>query len=72
MPHSKSDMYTMCISSSTPVHYNYNALYRVVHEICSTAHSFDPRCESVTFNSLTTLGLRVDISGRPRVTVTTI
>ena len=32
--------------------YNYNALYGVVHEICSTARSFDLRCESVTSPAL--------------------
>ena len=30
------------------VHYNYNALCGELHEICSAAHSFDLRCESVT------------------------
>ena len=28
--------------------YNYNALCGGLHEICSTARSFDLRCESVT------------------------
>ena len=32
------------------VHYNYNALRGVVHEICSTAHSFDLRGESITLH----------------------
>ena len=31
------------------VHYSYNALCGGAHEICSTAHSFDLRCKSVTF-----------------------
>ena len=31
------------------VHYNYNALHEGLHEICSTTHSFDLRCESVTY-----------------------
>ena len=34
---------------STTVHYNYNALCGGVHEICSTACSFDLRCESATY-----------------------
>ena len=33
------------------VHYNYNALCGVVHEIYSTARSFDLRCESVTYTA---------------------
>ena len=32
----------------TTVHYNYSALCGGLHEICSTAHFFDLRCESVT------------------------
>ena len=35
--------------NSTTVHYNYNALCGGLHEIYSTACSFDLRCESVTF-----------------------
>ena len=31
------------------MHYKYNAPCGGLHEICSTAHSFDLRCESVTF-----------------------
>ena len=46
-------------STTCTVHYNYNALCGGLHEICSTARSFDLRCESVTLY-FTCMGLQLN------------
>ena len=50
--HPSEDIYSLNVLGNIillcAVHYKYNALCGVVHEICSTARSFDLRCKSVT------------------------
>ena len=61
---------------STTVHYNYNALCGGLHEICSTAPSFNLRCETVTLQFITLLAiaghLLKHITTKPYVYVDTI